>query len=147
MTLIVLPCEATAARVARRWVRHELQGGGDPPSTVTDTVADTVELLLTEVVTNAVVHAATGSTVRLRLGPEGVYVEVADRSAAPLRPAAEPGEPAEPGAPAVPGEDLESTAQGGRGLQLLESLAQQWGWRTVAGGKVVWFCVAHEPAA
>jgi anti-sigma regulatory factor (Ser/Thr protein kinase) len=146
VTLIVLPCEATAARVARRWVRHELQGGGDPPSTVTDTVADTVELLLTEVVTNAVVHASSGSTVRLRLGPERVCVEVKDRSASPLRLAAEPAEPTGPGVPA-PGDDLASTAQGGRGLQLLESLAQQWGWRKVAGGKVVWFCVAHEPAA
>ena len=86
-------------------------------------------LLVSEMVTNAVLHA--GTEVVLRIGHEGtsVRVEVTDGSAA------------------MPGDvrlanDESAT---GRGMWLVEELADAWGQRSHANGKVVWFEVALEP--
>ena len=114
-----LPCEAAAARTARRWLRQQVDGSD---------AGEVAELLLTEVVTNAVVHARTGSTVRLTQGGGVLCLEVADGSAVPPRHVHRGG-----------------MAEGGRGIDLLDSLSQRWGWRPEAAGKVIWFCVA--PAA
>ena len=68
-----LPVEASAPRSARRWWRqHDGQLAGD--------AGDVVELLLTEVVTNVVVHARTPSTCRLAVQDDLVCVEVQDGS-------------------------------------------------------------------
>ena len=120
---IRLPCEATAPRSARRWLRQQL--AVDPDSSV----GDLAELLLTEVVTNVVVHARTPATVRVVEEGDVVCVEVEDGSLTPPR-RQEPS-----------GGDDES----GRGMEMLDALAQRWGWRRRPAGKVVWFCVC-EPA-
>ncbi|MFC3688751.1 ATP-binding protein [Aquipuribacter hungaricus] len=121
---IRLPCEASAPRAARRWLRQQLVV--DPASSV----GDLAELLLTEVVTNVVVHARTASTVRLVEEGDVLCVEVEDGSSSPPR------------RPRPSGDEDES----GRGVELLDALAQRWGWRRRPAGKVVWFCVV-EPAA
>lgn len=93
-------------------------------------VVEIVTLLVSEVVTNAVLHA--GTEVVLRIGHEGrsIRVEVTDGSSA------------QPALRHFTGE-----AATGRGLWLVEELADSWGQQDKGDGKVVWFEVALEPAA
>jgi anti-sigma regulatory factor (Ser/Thr protein kinase) len=90
-----------------------------------DTVADieTASLLVTEIVTNAVLHALTPMTLSVDVGADVVRIEVRDGSEVPPRMRA-----------------FSPIAATGRGLRLLESLALRWGVRPESsGGKVVWF--------
>ncbi|MFI9271129.1 SpoIIE family protein phosphatase [Kitasatospora sp. NPDC052896] len=100
---------------ARRFVRRVLAGWGLSPLT------DQTELLTSELITNALVHA--GAPTRLRLFRNRVLtVEVADADSHPprMRRALEDDE-------------------GGRGMQLVNELAHRWGSRGTRQGKVVWF--------
>ncbi|WP_424211195.1 ATP-binding protein [Streptomyces sp. BI20] len=86
--------------------------------------ADVAELLTTELVTNALVHTDEGAGVTARIDPDGLRVEVRDRM--PHLPR-----------PLVPSAD---DGTHGRGLVLVEALADAWGVEPQAGGgKVVWF--------
>ena len=94
-------------------------------------VVEIVTLLVSEMVTNAVLHAGTELTLRIGHEGQSVRVEVSDGSCA---------------MPNVrPVTDDSST---GRGLWLIEELADAWGQQTRADGKTVWFEVAldHEQA-
>lgn len=109
--------DPTSARAARRFVRDALARADS------EDLEETVTLLVSELVTNAVVHGGSDVEVLVRLLPASVRVEVMDSSAVtPVpRAAAE-----------------EDTS--GRGLALVESLARRWGVDPVAGGgKTVWF--------
>jgi anti-sigma regulatory factor (Ser/Thr protein kinase) len=111
---------------ARRWARTHL---GCPDGAQADTVA----LLVSELVTNAVVHTGRPAVLRLRRGRAGsgavpVRLEVVDgsgRAPVPRRAA---------------GEDT-----AGRGLELVEILADRWGWQAEGAGKRVW-CELDFPA-
>ena len=107
--------------LARRFVMDAVHALGQ------DAAADVAELLTSEVVTNAVLHA--GTSVQLRVvGESGaVRVEVTDGSAA---------------APAR--RHYSAEAATGRGLGLVEALATEWGTITQAGGKTVWFTIEAE---
>jgi anti-sigma regulatory factor (Ser/Thr protein kinase) len=85
---------------------------------------DTVVLLASELVANAVMHAGTDIVLTLSSHARVLTVEVSDGSAqAPVRRAAVP-----------------ATATDGRGLNLIADLSDDWGFRTVPSlGKVVWF--------
>lgn len=79
------------------------------------------ELLVSELATNALVHARSGFEVRVRHGPR-LRVEVRDESTAgPVLRIHHPG------------------ATGGRGLRLVHALASACGWERRSHGKVVWF--------
>ncbi|MGW8885177.1 ATP-binding protein [Streptomyces sp. NPDC055749] len=85
--------------------------------------AEVAELLLSEVVTNALIHTRHGAVVTVTAGPEQVRVEVRDfMSGAPK--------------PYVPNAD---DGTHGRGLVLVRGLADAWGVTAQALGKVVWF--------
>ncbi len=122
MQLEVRPDPAEVGR-ARRWARSRLAGSGigaDEP------LAETLILLISELVTNAVVH--TGSAARLRMCFSGtgavvgtVRVEVVDASARPPRQRH------------ADGEDTN-----GRGLELVDGLADRWGWQREGAGKRIW---------
>ncbi|AQT72988.1 MULTISPECIES: ATP-binding protein [Streptomyces] len=103
---------------ARRWARSRLAGSGigdDEP------LAETLILLISELVTNAVVHTGCPAVLRMLFGGPGVRVEVADASdRAPARRQA-------------CGEDT-----GGRGLELVDGLADRWGWQREGAGKRIW---------
>jgi serine phosphatase RsbU (regulator of sigma subunit)/anti-sigma regulatory factor (Ser/Thr protein kinase) len=114
-----LPCDPAAVQVARRWVHNALARSGlsaDPA---------TVELLTSEVVTNAIVHATSEVTLGLVIHPGRVRVVVRDRDLQ---------------VPSVAAFDLESV--GGRGMGLVDALAADWGVDLDAEGKNVWFEVA-----
>lgn len=89
-----------------------------------DEVRDTAELLTSELVTNALLHAGTDLTVHIEScdGDGSVRIAVDDGSDR----APQLGDPN--------GEDL-----GGRGLPLVASLATRWGWEPLPIGKRVWF--------
>lgn len=86
--------------------------------------ADVAELLASELVTNALLHTDRGAVVTATVEDSRLHVEVQDFMA---------GLPV----PEVPDGGLGTN---GRGLVLVESLADAWGVRTSQGvGKVVWF--------
>jgi anti-sigma regulatory factor (Ser/Thr protein kinase) len=110
-----LPARASSAREARRWVVGLVEEWGLEP------LLEQVELLTTELVTNALLHAGTPMRVRLQRERAGVRVEVHD------------------GSTVVPSRRRYSrTATTGRGMG---SLADDWGWRTEPDGKVTWALV------
>ena len=103
---------------------HELR---DSPSDV-----ETAMLLVSEVVTNAVLHARTSVTLRVEQRPDLVRIEVRDGSPVQLRIHA-----------------FSQTSATGRGLRLLDQLAHRWGVNneSPSGGKVVWFEVGQSSEA
>ncbi|MEV6307106.1 ATP-binding protein [Streptomyces sp. NPDC051840] len=82
------------------------------------------ELLLSELVTNALIHTRNGAVVTVTAAAGRVRVEVRD-----FVPGQEP-------APCVPNAD---DGTHGRGLLLVQNLADSWGVTAQALGKVVWF--------
>lgn len=123
-----LPPRPTAAGAARRWVSHLLADW--PPAAL-----ETARLLLSEVVTNAVLHARTPIEVRMVSAGAGdragrVRLEVADGLAEGPLP-----------------KHFEPDADTGRGLTLVASLADGWGVRRSPEGKVVWFIVGPGSGA
>ncbi len=116
---IDLPPSLESPRLARRFIEATLEGWGCAG------LLDTVTLLVSEVVGNAVRHAGSGVELIVRLGPDRLRVEVSDRSTlVPHRREAAEG-------------DL-----GGRGSGLIELLADAWGITGRPDGKTVWFELA-----
>jgi anti-sigma regulatory factor (Ser/Thr protein kinase) len=122
--IAVLPAEPRSAARARslvtaacaRWKAAEV-------------CADT-ELVLTELVANAVSHAGTEITIRLATlagAPGGVRVEVTDSSTRPVRP-----------------RHANLLAESGRGLFLVDTLSSRWGADATTTGKTVWAEIVPE---
>ena len=86
-------------------------------------------LLLSELVTNAVLHAKSQLVVRVAQLPHGLRLEVADHSSR---------------APATRRYDADATT--GRGLALVESLAHAWGVTPTGDGKIVWCEITEDTA-
>jgi anti-sigma regulatory factor (Ser/Thr protein kinase) len=90
---------------------------------------DTALLLVSELVTNAVVHARTEVTLEIRCQGALLTVEVSDGSdRIPVRRGA-----------------AATTLTDGRGLNLIADLSDDWGVRRTTGhGKVVWFTLSAD---
>ncbi|MFG2680932.1 ATP-binding protein [Streptomyces sp. NPDC048392] len=115
-----------AVPVARRALRELLRHWGEPGR------SEVAELLTSELVTNALVHTDEGAVLTATVGPRALRVEVRDFVGRGRQPG--------PRAPQVE----EST--NGRGLVLVESLADDWGVRPCGAGKSVWFELGTEAA-
>jgi PAS domain S-box-containing protein len=115
-----------AAGFGRAVVTDVLLGAGMPE------LVDTAALLVSELVTNALRHGGGPRELLVAVDGEGVDVGVRDASPRPPRPVVLDG----PGATRV---DDGSLSENGRGLLLVERLADSWGWRPEDGGKLVWF--------
>lgn len=94
--------------------------------------SDAATLLTSELVTNAIMHTASGSpdgsvTVVVVDVPDGVLIEVTDDGSG--------------GTPVVKGDLF---AADGHGLYLVQQLAAQWGYLRDAAGTTVWFHLAAE---
>jgi serine phosphatase RsbU (regulator of sigma subunit)/anti-sigma regulatory factor (Ser/Thr protein kinase) len=114
---ICLPLEhdLSTVRQARAAIREPLKRWG-----LEDLIPST-ELLVSELVTNAVKYAEGETTLRLILEPESLVCEVHDTS---------------PALPRVLQVDMD--AESGRGLHVVSQFAQRWGTRRTPAGKVVW---------
>ena len=118
----VLPAEPSSAAAARRLARdvlHEWDEAG---------AIDVVSLLVSELVTNAVLHAGSPVEIRFRRAGRCIRVEIAD------------------GSTVVPSlQSYGTDAVTGRGLGMVEMLTADWGVDVQPGhGKVVWFEVPAE---
>jgi serine/threonine-protein kinase RsbW len=129
MTLSAVPTAPGAARQAvRTWFQSRACG---------DDATNTAALLVTELVSNAVVHAS-GPSLWLTVDEpmtDVLHVSVRDGSQALPQ--------YSPLAPDVRGE-------GGRGLFMVDCLSTCWGWEALRTGKRVWFelpcvTVSHSP--
>lgn len=93
-------------------------------------VLDVVNLLVSELVTNAVVHGGSEADVSVVLTPTALRVEVADRDEyVPTPKTTEDG-----------------WATSGRGLALVETMSRAWGIEVLPVGKVIWFEVDRPDA-
>lgn len=122
-TGVELPATLTSGREARRFLRATLPGWG------AEHLLDDAQLLTSELVNNAIVHASSAVRVRLRFTRGCLRIEVTDQGAGALE--------RQPGSP-------DDTS--GRGLHLVDALAASWGTSADRGGKVVWFELEEEPA-
>ncbi|MFJ9517954.1 SpoIIE family protein phosphatase [Kitasatospora sp. NPDC101801] len=109
-----VPSDPAAVRDVRAQVAGRLADWG------LDELAFTTELILSELITNAIRYGQAPIQVRL-LHDRTLICEVSDRSSTSphLRYAA-------------------STDEGGRGLFLVAQFAERWGTRYTGGGKVIW---------
>jgi serine phosphatase RsbU (regulator of sigma subunit)/anti-sigma regulatory factor (Ser/Thr protein kinase) len=118
---VVLISDIASVRRARAFVRHHCKVAGVAPD-----VCDTAVLLTSETVTNAFIHGRSEARLRVLIRLGRVRVEVGDDNARhPQR--------------ATRNDD----ALDGRGLDILDLLATEWGVFDEPAGKVVWF-EAHE---
>lgn len=90
-------------------------------------VLDEAVLLVSEVATNALVHSASGAgghfDVTVLGGDNSALIAVTDR-----------------GSDTVPAaRDVDPEAEAGRGLELVESIADRWGHCGGRHGRTVWF--------
>jgi anti-sigma regulatory factor (Ser/Thr protein kinase) len=128
-----LPPTTASVPVARRFVRARLghaagaAGAADGWADASVDV-DTVALLVSEVVTNAILHARSSVTLTVDVADDVVRITVRDGS--PVQPRVHTVAP---------------TSATGRGMLLLDRLAKRWGVEAdpVTGGKVVWFEVGE----
>jgi len=109
---------AVSPRDARQFVRRTLLAMG------CRSVTEDAELLVSEVVTNAVLHGGVNyAPVAVHRSTGTIRVEVTDPGSVI------PAEPAE----------VDLTTPGGLGLGIVDSLSARWGVSPTADGKIVWF--------
>lgn len=121
-----LSFDGDAPRAARRFV-------ADHSGTLPADLVDDAELLVSELVTNAVRHGGPEVSVRVRVEPATLDVAVRDDGATVP--------PARPLAP-------DASSPTGRGLLLVDTVSAEWGVTpsNPPPGKTVWFRLAR-PAA
>ncbi len=118
-TRLELPPRPTSPGEARRFVGEVLRDHG----LATGEVVEAAQLLTSELVTNAVLHAAGTINVDVDLDLTAVRVEVGDASTEP---------PAR--------RETSDDGTSGRGLHLVAAMASAWGVDSQPDdGKVVWF--------
>lgn len=118
-----LPASPEAAERARRWITASVSQRGR------DDLAELAQLLTSELVTNAILHAETELTLTLTRPDGGFRVAVSDEDFQ---------------LPSVGALDPE--ASGGRGMQLVGELASDWGVYVRPAGKTVWFELTDDAA-
>lgn len=116
-----LSAAGSAPSQARRFVTRQLRAWALPQC------EDVAALVVSELVTNALLHARTDMVVALRRSNGSVLVEVTDGSTV---------QPAE--------RHFSVHAGTGRGLNLVASVAQDWGVRREQSGKTVWAALSVE---
>ena len=117
----------------RVFVREALQDWGWLPGTDPEQqeIADDVLLLVSELVTNACLHAGGPTELALHCTPERLRVEVSDGS----------------GLPPIPRAPHQAAHPGGHGLHIVNRLATRWGSEWRPSGKTVWLEVTAPRSA
>lgn len=142
-----LSAEARSAGDARRFVARRCIDLG------LESICEDVILPVSELVTNVVLH--TGSSAVLRVGVVDDFLEVAVQDSSPRLPIVRPVrldpradiDSAARTSPELP-EDLRDgllhvgaagSVAAGRGLLIVDAVADEWGVQELVGGKTVWF--------
>ncbi|MEU2427734.1 ATP-binding protein [Streptomyces sp. NPDC007851] len=113
------PAATASIAAARHWVRDCVEGFGGPlrrPQMI-----QTAELLVSELITNAIRHGSGPPLIRLTWNGRWLRIAVSDAGDRWPRKRA-----------------TSSTEPGGFGMQLLELLAGRWGVTRCHPGKTVW---------
>ena len=116
-----VPAAPQSAGTARRFVQAQLD---DWELTVDE---DGVVLMVSELVTNAGLHANSDATVRLVDQGDCLRIEVTDASTTPVQVRSH-----------------RMGAETGRGLRIVDALAARWGVEPAVDGKTVWFEVVVQ---
>ena len=119
MPVLDLVARPEAVPRTRGLVRELLDGWGEAA------LRDDVDLVLSELLANAVLHAPGPARVVVEQDADGVRLEVRDTSTVPPRRQASG-----------------RAATTGRGLHLVDTLADRWGVVAATTGKSVWFELA-----
>ncbi len=122
---ISVPAYPPAVSEARGWAARTLAEWDLPPDQAPD-----ILLVVSELVTNAVLHGQAPIDLRLSYMGRELIIEVADRSAAPPRRLR-----------TLPEDER------GRGLHLVASLSSRWGTRPTRTGKTVWCTFGEDVLA
>ncbi|MFE9677237.1 ATP-binding protein [Streptomyces sp. NPDC006259] len=126
------PCESRFPAVtasiaaARHWVRDCAEGFGGPLRR--HSIIQTAELLVSELITNAIRHGAGPPLIRLTWNGRLLRIAVSDDSDRWPRMRA-----------------TKNTEPGGFGMQLLDRLTQRWGVTPLHPGKTVWADLSFAP--
>lgn len=117
---LAIASDPTSAALVRRSIADDLESERVTPDSIDDVV-----LVASELVGNAVLHAATGTDQNLdvtwEVEPEAVVVRVLD------------------GSPELPRQrSTNENETGGRGLSIVAAIAADWGVRRNDSGKQVW---------
>lgn len=115
------PADPASAPKARRFLRATLAQWG-----VDEETASTAALCLTELVTNALIHAHSGCCVQVELRDQVLRTEVHD---------------AGPGVHLQLAADEDRHRLHGRGLQIVDAMASRWGQIDGPDRAVVWFAL------
>lgn len=119
------PAHVRSAGQARTVVRQTLEGWCDEDR------LDDIALCVSELITNAVVHADSEPQLLVHVRPDVIHVEISDESDV---------------LPVMRGAGPEDTS--GRGVSILGMLSDRWGaLRRSGGGKTVWFDIERSPQA
>ena len=113
-----LPPLPRSAGEARRFIGQFCSAAEMP-----EELCQAAALIVSELVTNAVIHGRTSATVQVHRPADLLRVSVRDDN--PILPAA--------------GAAPNLSAESGRGLTIVAALADRWGVETVDGGKAIWF--------
>ena len=122
---VKLPLDSASVPQARSFLRESM---GKVTAAWDPDVVDDAMLLMSEIVTNALLHAGTAIEVSVHCTDDRLRVEVVDGSSThPIL------------------REHPTLAGTGRGLWLLDELATRWGIDPEATGKVVWFELSATP--
>ncbi len=119
----LVPATALAVSAARGQIMALVERWRLP---LADSALCDLELLASELITNAVVHTQAPCTVCVSWNGERLRVEVTD---------------VDPQLPSSSTDPAELLAENGRGLALVRALAAEWGAQPDPAGKRVWFAV------
>ena len=114
---VVLPSDNTAPRVAREFLAQACCGSHEAE------VVEEAQLLVSELVTNAIRYGAPPIELQVRCaGEDRLQIRVRD---------------SDPGVPQP--RDADPDAETGRGLMLVDVVSDAWGHEEDIDGKAVWF--------
>lgn len=115
------PPDLGSARSARRFVLSSVH--------LDDGIGEQVELLVSELASNVVLHARTPFTIRVRQNPDSGVLRIECHDGTKELPVLE---------------DPDPLALTGRGLHIVDRLADRWGVDVDDDGKTVWFEISLE---
>jgi anti-sigma regulatory factor (Ser/Thr protein kinase) len=127
LVTVQFPGDAASVAQARALVTQTL--GEDWPA------LHDVLMMASELASNAVRHTASGAG-----GMFGVTVSVTGHTVR-----IEVNDTGSPTVPAIPDGDADLACDGGRGLRIVNALADTWGHDGDEAGRVVWFEITDEP--